>query len=353
MQDYILNGQGFGSVAATLMRNDFDISVLRMWEDPETHQSYVTRNLGGKPTPMLVRNATATLLKDEWQLLDEVVIKAAKPRLRAFGDLRAMGLQYTIPDGMGKGVFQYQAQSDITPATISMDGLRRSESDRPIYDLVNLPLPIIHKDFQFSAREVMMSRGRGNPLDTTTAELAGRRVAEQAEQLLLGTSSSYQYGGGTIYGYTNFPNRITYTMTNPTAGGWIPGTTVNEILAMRTLSQQAYHFGPWMLYNSIAWDTFLDDDYSASKGDKTLRERLESIKGIMGVRTLDYLTGYTMLMVQMTSDVARAVVGMDIVTVQWESEGGMQLNFKVMAILVPQIRADHNGNTGLIHGAAA
>ena len=59
----------------------------------------------------------------------------------------------------------------------------------------------------------------------------------------------------------------------------------------------------------------------------------------------------TMLLVQMTSDVVRAVKGMQITTVQWESHGGMMLNFKVMCIMVPQIRADHNGNTGLVHGS--
>jgi len=57
--------------------------------------------------------------------------------------------------------------------------------------------------------------------------------------------------------------------------------------------------------------------------------------------------------VQQTSDVIREVVGMDITTVQWEEEGGMRLNFKVMAILVPQLRADFNGNTGIVHGSTA
>jgi hypothetical protein len=55
-----------------------------------------------------------------------------------------------------------------------------------------------------------------------------------------------------------------------------------------------------------------------------------------------------MVMVQMTPDVARAVNGMDITTVQWESQGGMRLNFKVMCIQVPQLRADYYGNCGIL-----
>jgi hypothetical protein len=59
-----------------------------------------------------------------------------------------------------------------------------------------------------------------------------------------------------------------------------------------------------------------------------------------------------MIMVQMTPDVARAVNGMDITTVQWESVGGMRLNFKVMAIQVPQLRADHYGSCGVLHAVS-
>jgi hypothetical protein len=62
-------------------------------------------------------------------------------------------------------------------------------------------------------------------------------------------------------------------------------------------------------------------------------------------------TGYqfTLILVQLTSEVARAVNGMDITTVQWEEKGGMRLHFKVMAIQVPQLRADYYGQMGLLH----
>jgi hypothetical protein len=72
------------------------------------------------------------------------------------------------------------------------------------------------------------------------------------------------------------------------------------------------------------------------------------------VRRLDFLTStYTMIMVQMTPDVARAINGMDLTTVQWEEKGGMQLQFKVMCIQVPQLRYDYNGNSGIMHGTTA
>jgi len=301
------------------------------------------------PTPV----ANATLRKDEWKLLDDAIIMAAKERLRVVADLRGAGLTFAIPNGMGKTVLQTESVSDITAATISMDPARKSEGDRPEYDLVNLPLPVIHKDFYFNARQIATSRNIGASIDVTTAQLAARRVSEEAEKLVLGTAASYTYGGGTVYGLTNFPSRITATITSPEDTGWTPLITVREVLSMRQASQDHLHYGPWVLYNAPAWDEYLDDDYSTTKGDATLRERLKKIAGIQDVRTADYLGSgvYTLLLVQQTSDVIREVVGMDITTVQWEEEGGMRLNFKVMAILVPQLRADFNGNTGIVHGS--
>jgi len=351
-QDFIHNGQAIGDVASVLMQNEFDVGSLRPFVGQDA-KSYVSLTRNGKQESVPLTNATATLRYEDWKIIDDVVVKAATQRLKLVADLRSRGLAYTIPNGMGKTVLSTETVSDITAATISMDGLRESQADRPLFEITNLPLPITHKDFHFSARQVMASRNGGSPLDTTTAELAARRVAEMIEQLTLGLTApgSYTYGGGTVYGLRNYTNRLTKTITDPTSSGWTGGTAVNEVLAMRLQSQEAYHFGPWMIYCSPSWDVYMDDDYSSSKGDNTLRDRLEKINGIEAVTTLDYLTSYDLLMVQMTTDVIRMVNGMDITTVQWESQGGMQMNFKVMAILVPQIRADQNSRTGIVHGS--
>lgn len=355
--DFILNGQGHGSVAARMMAPDFDITELRPYLGGDG-RSYIDRTVNGKAIALPTMNAVATLRKDEWALLDDAVIRAAKPRLKAVADLRSRGLEFNIGNGMAKTVLQYERMSDISGATTSMDGARRSEGARPVFDLVNLPLPIIHKDFHYSARQVLASRQSANymgggttPLDTTTAELAARRVAEEAERLLLGVAASYTFGGGTIYGYTNHPNRLTKSMTVPTSSNG--NVVVQEILNMRTALANVNHFGPYMVYCSLSWDEFMDGDYSTAKGTETLRDRISRIDGILGVQTLDYLPAKTLLVVEMQPDTIREVVGMEIMTLQWESEGGMVLNYKVMGILVPQIRLDILNQIGINHGTHA
>ncbi len=349
MIDYILNGQAFGQVADRLLSVGGDPNVLRPFSGKNGRGTYININQGGKTKTKLITNAPATLRRDDWVLIDQAVVRSAQPRLRAWADLVASGNVVRIPNGMGKTVLTYPRMGNITPATVSMDGRRESERDRPLTDLDGVPLPIIHKDFQFGLREVLVSRNDGMPLDTTTAELAARRVAEEAEKMTIGLSS-YSFGGYTVYGYANAPSRKTKVLTNP--AGWAsPKVFVDETLDMIALAAADNQHGPWIMYVSPAYQKYLDSDY-ATGYPRTLRSRVSEVEGITAIRQLDYLTGFQVLMVHLTSEVARAIIGMDIRTLQWESSGGMSLNFKVMAILVPQIRSTFEGDTDIIHGTA-
>ena len=340
---------GSGSVASKLINCGFNTNCLRPWIGNDG-RSYISAVENGKLVAKPVQNAVATLRKEDWIKLDEVIVPAAKARLKLVADLRGAGLEYGL-NGMGYTVLQTERMGDIGDASISMDGLREGTNDRPEFDLINLPLPIIHKDFSFSARQIAASRNGQTPLDTSMAELAARKVAEEAEKLAIGVASSYTFGGGTIYGLINYTGRLLADITAPTESGWTPATLVTEVLTMIQTAQDAYHYGPYMLYMGSSWNQYLDRDYNAAYQTGTLRSRLKMIENLSDVRTLDYLTGFNVVLVQMSSDVVREVVGMDITTVQWETNGGMLINFKVMAILVPQVRADINGKCGIVHGS--
>lgn len=348
--EFIANGLGSGPVASRLLRSGMNVNVLKPWIGQDG-RSYMAMMVGNELKAVPVANAPATLLKDEWEVWDDIVVRTAKPRMRAWGDLRQAS-SLIIPNGMGKTMIAYQVYGDITPATISMSPLRQSERDRPESDTRHLPLPIIHKDFFYDIREVEESRNGRIPLDTGTIELASRRVAEEAEKLTIGVASSYSYGGGTVYGYVNFPQRNAKAMTLPTAGGWTGETLIDELLDMIQMANDDGFYGPFRVYYSSGWNKYFGADFKAAS-DSTLGERVTRIPGIQSISALDYLTGHQMILVQMTPDVGRAVVGMDVQTVQWESEGGFQLNFKVLAILVPHLKYDPAGNSGIVHGVAA
>ena len=388
VQDYVQNGQGFGEVAGALAGCRYEPGLMRPYFD-DKGQRCVTINTGRKVKnekgiyvpefkKTLISNLAAnglgnpvwnatSLRKDEWITMDQQILKSARQRLRAWSDLAAVS-SFSGFNGMSKTILESESMSDPGEAIVDMDGISEGRSDSPLFKNRGLPLPITHSSFWFSSRNLAVSRNSGTPLDLTMAEAAGRRVAEMVEKTLIGAETGISYGKAanypdyeipTVYGYTNFGQRNTKTdLTTPTGSN--PASTVQDVLEMRQLLYDDHFYGPYMLYHSDDWDSYLDNDYYAlatsgmASPSQTLRDRLRKIEGIQDVRRLDFLTDtFTLLLVQMTSDVARAVNGMDITTIQWESKGGMQLNFKVMAIMVPQLRADYNGNCGIVHATTS
>lgn len=340
-----------GSVAARLLKNKMDTDALRPFVG-KNGMSYVnvTDPITGKKKAVRTNNA-ALLRRDDWLTIDDELQQEAMPILRAVGDLRGRGLTLDI-DGMANPLLMYQTMGRITGATISMDGLREGEADRPEFGSAFMPLPIIHKDGMFSMRQVVAAQRAGTRIDTATMAQAAQEVAIDAEKLLLGTLGSFAYGGGTVYGYTNHPDRDTKSMTLPTAAGWTPETTVNEVGNMIQMLRESLKPGPFVLYISPGWEEYFNMDYSAAyKG--SMWTRMREIPRIVAIESLDYLSDFQMLLVSMDRATVREVIGMDIRTIQYESPDGMELRWKVMCILVPQFRFDQTGRAGVIHATAA
>lgn len=394
-RDFIQNGQGRGEFGSALAEIQFDPGLLRPYFDqngrkvctvktgrtvpiqnadktfvknedgttkfvPET-EVVLINDLRESGIDSPVFNAT-TLSKDQWIRLDRRVIAEARKRLRAWGDLRAANT-YGGFDGMTTSVLEHETITDDGEAIVDMEGLNEGRSDVSHYQLQGLPLPITHSSFWYSRRKLMTSRSQGTPISFVRAEQASRRVAETIEQTLIGTQAGMTYGDSslygrspTVFGYTNFPDRIVFNSLPASAGvAAAPKAFVDGIIAMREASYAQNFFGPFIMYVSTDYDAVLDSDYkeAGASTTKTIRSRILEIDGISSIKRLDYLSGDNVLLVQMTSNVAEAVNGMELTTVQWESMGGMKLNFKVMAIQVPSLKADARGVTGIVHGTPA
>lgn len=342
--DMIHNGRAFGSVAQKLLACNMDVNALRPWIGKDGN---VYMNVNGKAVAI---KANATLRKDEWKHYDEAVLKAVRERLRGVADLIGRGLVFNIPNGLGSTVLEYEDMDDNLTAKLSMDGITRGENNRPEYGIKYLPLPIVHADFQINNRVLTASRNTGAPLDTTMAERAGRKVAEKVEDMLFNGTSSYTFGGGTIFGYRDFTYRNQVTLNfHWNDSGATGETMLADVIAMKQASIDAKYYGPWIMYLPTNFETAIDADFK-SGSDKSIRSRLLEVDGLQDIKVADTLADDHIIFVQMTSDVIRIVNGLSFVTVEWESEGGMLHHYKVMAIQVPQIRADQGNNCGVTHG---
>ena len=258
------NGGGFagtGLVAMQLLQSGFNVNSLRV---------------------------EGILRKDEWKMLDEKVVEIARTRLRLANDLVQRGLTMSLPNAMGTTRLEWERISDIGGASINMSGLSQTLNDRPEWDLVGMPIPLIHKDFQINLRHLEASRNRGVPLDTTMLELATRKVADTVESLIL--SGGFSQGtNGTIYGYTNYTDRNTGSVT--AAWGSTTGANIlSDVLAMINAANGDHMYGPYVLYVPQATYVHMGEDYKA-ESDKTILQRLLEIPSLSAILPSDTMTG--------------------------------------------------------------
>jgi len=288
---------------------------------------------------------TNTLLrKDEWEMLDDRVVEIAANILNGIADLRAAGL--TVPlGGLGVLVSQYETVSDMTDASVNMAAEVDDEEDRIDFDLVGVPVPIISKSFRIDIRSLAASRQNGGMLDTTHVDTATRKVAEMLEQILFAGSAIVQRGQS-IYGYTNHPNR------NTVGGGADWGTAANiipNVTAMIGALIGDNMYGPYRMY--LHPDQYIQTMALNASTSVPILRTIESMPGMGAgsVKPTNYVTAGQGVLVAMSRDVVDLAIGQDILPVEWDTKGGLVTRWKILCAMVPRVKADAGGKSGLAH----
>ncbi len=328
---------------------------------------HVIQNMGVVTPVLLAANANA-LPKDAWKLLDQAVVMAYRQPLTLWSDMMSR-VRYGGFNGMNFLTLEYEAMSDPGEAVVSMEGMGQGRADRANFDLRSMPLPITHCDFHFSARRLAISANRGVPFSTSMAEAATRRVAETVEKTAIGVQAGLTFGTetagsgahtgtSTVWGATGYPYIQTKNnFTAPTANGWVPNTAYNEVGAATQQLRDAAISGRFMLYYSPAWGEYMDRVFSTDGGNhpgETLRTMLLKRSAIEDVKELtQFGSGFKLLLVRMTNDVLQAVDGVGISTMQWPTEGGNIVNYRVWCIQAPRFMRDYNDKCGVLYGTTS
>jgi uncharacterized linocin/CFP29 family protein len=348
---FVANGL-HGNQAARLLGSNCDPGVLRPFRDDRyPGYNFLTLNAGTPDEKTITTNANALLTRDEWLIVDTKVRELARKRLTAVNQLRSRGLGVTLSNAMAKTAIYREMVGDIGRANVSMEGTVKGNNDRVELKGQFTPLPIIHKDFDLSLRQIQEARTSANSFESTMLQQATRKVAEEAEMMLLGTGTAYNFGGNYVYGYCNYPDRQLQDLTDPTDEAWTPDLFIAEIIAMKKKAIEKQHYGPYVLNLGPDWETVLDKDYSTQYPGVTILDRVKRIAKIEAVEIMDYMSGYDAVLATMTSDNVEELIGMDVTPVQWETDGGMSIHFKVMTIMVPRFGSDFDGKCGIVHGS--
>lgn len=292
--------------------------------------------------PLVVTNAT--LRKDEWETIDTRVNEVMRERLTIVDDLRGRGL--VTPVGLGTTLRVTERLEDFGGADVSYDGDTAPTRDKPSFLRDTIPVPVISKDFQISWRQLEASRTRGEPLDTTAAALAARKVRDRLQDLFV---NGFGHGpaGGSIPGLVNAANRQTVSLgTDWDLSG---ADIVADVLRMLEAAYAVNLFGPFFIYVPKNYWAVLQEDYSTAKGDRTFIQRILAFEDVEQVRPLDTLADDNVIMVQMTEDVLDLSEAQAITTVQWD-KNPFVTNFRVLAVGGPHIKSMETEDGTTIHG---
>lgn len=291
------------------------------------------------------------LRKEDWQELDQTLVDIGRQRLIGINDLINRGLSFRLK-GLGTTISQYEQISDMSEAQVDFSAVTEGERDAVTFDLVSIPVPIFHKTFSIDLRRLAASRdGIGPAIDRTQVEVATKKVVEQMEEVLFNgvgnNVGTLPVGGGSssqaaLYGYTNEPH------VNSSAGSdWGTETAPQtSIISAIGVEEADFYYGPYTVYVPKTQFNQLRNFFTDGSGDQIF-DRVARIQGIQDVRPADRLADGTALMVAMTRDVVDLAIGQDLTVVEWESKGGMLVNFKVMGALAARIKYDSLLNSGI------
>lgn len=297
-------------------------------------------------------------LPDEAQrLIDKTTLDVGLERLTVAADLLSAGLTFPISDPLSVLEVYWESQSKVGGAQRTMNPGARGENqllDRTGY---RIPIYCTTDDFQLGIRLLRASARANTPLDLSHAKQALRRINEAIEDATLNgattnAGTAIAVGGFSAPGLLNHSAVNTYAYTGNEAwdnSGHTGEEILLDVLAMVQKLQDDFYFGPYNLYVTGSYMLKLMQDFKAAS-DKTILQRLLEIPFIRSIKVADRLPANKTLLVQMTDDVVDVIVGQEPTILSWESANGMERHFMAMAIVVPRVKADYDGNSGVCVG---
>jgi hypothetical protein len=364
-----------GGVAQKLMASGFNVGALRPFINRDDGKSYITIN---NKNHVLAAN-NATLLYDEWKNFDNVIIKAFQEDLTFASGIMSRGLTYPLANPLGTTIVIHQNMSNAMQAQMAMDANVQNSGDTPEFGEGGVPIPIISSGFNIDIRFLNAARTSQVPLDTTNSEFAARANAvwlenltlfgkgdiTDTEKVTLDFSSTtvtaalrYTYGNYKIDGVFSKDEAVDY----PLGYDWLAATTtgvnmVSDVLNMKqALTEQGYG-GDAVLHLPSYMSIRLAEDYKSAEASTTMTimNRLEQIRGVsyefhdaIGRITPGSGEYVNMAMIAMRSDVIRMINGFESMLVQWDTQGGMNTNYRILTIMVPELRTRQAGDCGIV-----
>lgn len=308
---------------------------------------------------------------DAVEIVDRAVIETAPLEMVGIPDLQT-GIDerlVTSIDGLSAVYYRKQGAVATASAKIAMSpAVRKDHAGMRFYSW-DYPLPVIYENYWLNKREMMQSRRVGYDKLATLAREATRSISRKAEDLLF--NGEVQLEGKYIYGYTKYPDRQLYSITD-----WLTETGENIVEQCNQMLQRqidARHYGPCVLYIPPSFVEVLRRDYIPSVVSDTVLSRIYAINTvpsgaggrlptsqmatIVAVKMAPYLSDGNVVLVEMRSNTVSLIEGLPLQNVQLPQNPNdlWQERYAVVAMWVPALMAqeliDGTKLCGIVHGS--
>lgn len=301
--------------------------------------------------------AAAPLTDKAQVVIDRAVVEVGQQRLTFVADLISAGLTYSLNDPLSVSQLEWYSSDKVGAAKRTMSPSARGERKMPTLTPNRLPVYLTTDDFSIDIRTLKQSQRAGMPLDTTLVKQCTRSVNEAIEDAAINGATTLDGQDLKVAGYgapgiLNAPNAEVQTLTLA-AWSTVPvGQTVfNETMAMIAKLQGNNKFGPYRMYIPTTVGNMMAGDYNTTSGNPvTIQNRLLQIPGLEAIRIADKMPANKVALVQMTSDVVDVVMGQAPTVIPWTSLDGFMIYNLVMAIVIPRVRSDAAGDSGIVIG---
>lgn len=292
-------------------------------------------------------------------IIDKAVVDVGLQRLSLAAYIMAQpGLTYNLSDPLSVTQLEWYTRNRTGAAQRTMNPSSRTENKLPVMLPFRLPIYLTLDGFQLDIRTLKVSERVGMALDVTEVGSCTRSVNEGIEDATVNGATTLdgqvlQDAGYTAPGILNATNA---NAQNLTLAAWstapVGSTVFAETELMIGKEQTDLKFGPYVMVVGTAIGNALDSDYNSTNNAQglTIRERLLKIPTLKDIIVADMMPANKVALIQMTPDVIQMVVGQQPTVIPWTSLDGFTFHNLVMAIMIPWVKSDASGNSGICIG---
>ncbi len=288
------------------------------------------------------------LRKDEWEELDRAVVEESHNRMNAIQRLIDQGLVQRL-GGPGTLISQWNTITEMTRASVTVEGVTKTDMDLVDHKLQGVTIPVIHKRFDLSVRTLDASRNLGDGVDLTNATEATRVVEEEWERMFFAGNTGVNLNGNPIWGVTTETNINTGAATGDF--GTISNIYPTFLAMVNAIAGDNYH-GPIDFWVATTQFNEMQNRFTDGSGQTAL-EAVKIIQQVREVFPSDWMTAGTLVGVTMLRDVIDVALTQTPTLVEWMSPDGMMAHFKVIAIGAPRVKSTYAGNSGIAYYTGA